>query len=70
MEVDFLYYMNLLAVTTFAFIAYRLLVIEKKGKTKDHYSKPGKIFFISVLIFKLPVDIDLDHLSLLYHGQI
>lgn len=42
MEVDFLYYMKILAVTTFTFVIYRLLVIEKKGKTKDHYSRPGK----------------------------
>lgn len=53
MEIDFLYYMKILATFTLTFIAYRLLVIEKKDKTKDHYSRPGNCLFFCVLDFFL-----------------
>jgi len=35
--------MRYLAVGAAFFIAYRLLVREKKDKTKEHYTKPGKM---------------------------
>lgn len=42
MEIDFLYYMKVVAISTLTFVIYRLFVEEKKDKTKDHYSRPGK----------------------------
>ncbi|KAL7035897.1 hypothetical protein ACKWTF_008613 [Chironomus riparius] len=46
MYIDFLYYMKVLAVATITFIIYRLLILENKEKTKDHYTRPAWNFFL------------------------
>ena len=53
MDIDFLYYMKALALGTISFIIYRLLILENKEKTKDHYTRPGKLSDTSVMLLPL-----------------
>ncbi|KAG5679828.1 hypothetical protein PVAND_009366 [Polypedilum vanderplanki] len=46
MEIDFLYLMSLVAITTLTFCLYRLLIEENNTKTKDHYTRPAWNFFL------------------------
>lgn len=39
-------YMKICSTIAAIFIIYRLLVREKKGKIKGHYTKPGKLTII------------------------
>lgn len=41
LKMDFIELMKVLGFAVSAFIVYRLMVREKKDKTKGHYTRPG-----------------------------
>lgn len=51
-------YMKICSAIAAIFIVYRLLVREKKGKIKGHYTKPGKLkVHFYYLILSVQVDL-------------